>query len=110
MRSGSNWLTWPFAVIDMDKIQHLKEERDARRARKTDWWVMDVIVRDTTAISDHDDDRTSEDTGPSVLRQAPTPSTTKYAVLAGSGGYSFLVYCHSSSGLSGIPLCLICPC
>lgn len=32
MRSGGNWLTWPFKVIDLREIQFLKEERDARRA------------------------------------------------------------------------------
>ncbi|KAJ3529431.1 hypothetical protein NM688_g7855 [Phlebia brevispora] len=31
MRSGGNWLTWPFKVIDLQEIQFLKEERDAKR-------------------------------------------------------------------------------
>ncbi|KAI9057640.1 FAD/NAD-P-binding domain-containing protein [Trametes sanguinea] len=33
LRSGGNWLTWPFKVIDLDEIGDLKEERDARRAK-----------------------------------------------------------------------------
>ncbi|KAI0758131.1 FAD/NAD(P)-binding domain-containing protein [Fomes fomentarius] len=35
MRSGGNALTWPFQVVDLKEIQNLKEERDARRGRKT---------------------------------------------------------------------------
>ncbi|KIY47188.1 FAD/NAD(P)-binding domain-containing protein [Fistulina hepatica ATCC 64428] len=31
MRSGGNWLTWPFKVIDLNEIMMLKEERDAKR-------------------------------------------------------------------------------
>ncbi|OJT15472.1 hypothetical protein TRAPUB_7343 [Trametes pubescens] len=31
MRSGGNGLTWPFKVIDLKEIAHLKEERDAKR-------------------------------------------------------------------------------
>ena len=31
MRSGGNWFTWPFKVIDLKEIQFLKEERDAKR-------------------------------------------------------------------------------
>ncbi|KAI9460710.1 FAD/NAD-P-binding domain-containing protein [Russula earlei] len=31
MRSGGNWLTWPFKVVDLDEISSLKEERDAKR-------------------------------------------------------------------------------
>ncbi|KAI0658609.1 FAD/NAD(P)-binding domain-containing protein [Cubamyces menziesii] len=34
MRSGGNGLTWPFKVVDLKEIQSLKEERDAKRARK----------------------------------------------------------------------------
>ncbi|KAJ6610187.1 FAD/NAD(P)-binding domain-containing protein [Mycena sp. CBHHK59/15] len=30
-RSGGNWLTWPFQVIDVMEIATLKSERDARR-------------------------------------------------------------------------------
>lgn len=33
MRSGGNWLTWPFKVIDLREIQFLKEERDDKRAQ-----------------------------------------------------------------------------
>ncbi|OSC97983.1 FAD/NAD-P-binding domain-containing protein [Trametes coccinea BRFM310] len=32
MRGGGNGLTWPFHVIDLKEIEHLKEERDAKRA------------------------------------------------------------------------------
>ena len=32
MRSGGNWLTWPFKVNDLREIARLKEERDAQRA------------------------------------------------------------------------------
>ena len=35
MRSGGNVLTWPFKVVELSEIQNLKEERDARRARKS---------------------------------------------------------------------------
>jgi len=28
MRSGGNWLSWPFKVIDLDEISTLKAERD----------------------------------------------------------------------------------
>jgi hypothetical protein len=35
MRSGGNWLTWPFKVIDLREISTLKEERDAKRRRET---------------------------------------------------------------------------
>ena len=31
MRSGGNWVTWPFKVLDVKEIEHLKEERDALR-------------------------------------------------------------------------------
>ena len=31
LRSGGNWLTWPFKVIDLQEIATLKEERDAKR-------------------------------------------------------------------------------
>ncbi|KAF9017607.1 FAD/NAD-P-binding domain-containing protein [Hymenopellis radicata] len=35
MRSGGNWLTWPFKTIDVAEIANLKEERDdLRRKRK----------------------------------------------------------------------------
>ncbi|KAF5368837.1 hypothetical protein D9758_002891 [Tetrapyrgos nigripes] len=30
-RSGGNWLTWPFKVIELQEIEHLKEERDELR-------------------------------------------------------------------------------
>ena len=33
MRSGGNWLTWPFRVVQIKEVAGLKEERDARRAR-----------------------------------------------------------------------------
>ncbi|KAJ3017760.1 hypothetical protein NUW54_g508 [Trametes sanguinea] len=32
MRSGGNGLTWPFQVVDLKEIEHLKGERDAKRA------------------------------------------------------------------------------
>ena len=31
MRSGGNWLTWPFKVISVDEIATLREERRAKR-------------------------------------------------------------------------------
>ncbi|KAK0211814.1 FAD/NAD-P-binding domain-containing protein [Armillaria fumosa] len=31
MRSGGNWLTWAFKVVDVQEIATLKEERDAQR-------------------------------------------------------------------------------
>ncbi|KAH9939295.1 FAD/NAD-P-binding domain-containing protein [Epithele typhae] len=31
-RSGGNWLTCPFKVVDPEEIRYLKEERDAKRA------------------------------------------------------------------------------
>lgn len=31
MRSGGNWLTWPFKVVDLNEISTLKAERDAKR-------------------------------------------------------------------------------
>lgn len=34
LRSGGNWLTWPFKVVDLKELESLKEERDARRRRK----------------------------------------------------------------------------
>ncbi|EIW61544.1 FAD/NAD-P-binding domain-containing protein [Trametes versicolor FP-101664 SS1] len=34
MRSGGNGLTWPFKVIDLKEIAHLKEERDAKRSTR----------------------------------------------------------------------------
>ncbi|KAJ7643962.1 FAD/NAD-P-binding domain-containing protein [Roridomyces roridus] len=34
MRSGGNWLTWPFQVIDVDEINTLTEERRRKRDRK----------------------------------------------------------------------------
>ncbi|KAI0058580.1 FAD/NAD-P-binding domain-containing protein [Artomyces pyxidatus] len=33
MRSGGNWLTWPFKVVDLKEIATLKEERDAKRGQ-----------------------------------------------------------------------------
>ena len=35
MRSGGNWLTWPFKVIDLNEISTLKAERDAKRSEGT---------------------------------------------------------------------------
>ncbi|KAI3604820.1 FAD /NAD-P-binding domain-containingprotein [Moniliophthora roreri] len=35
MRSGGNWFTWPFKVIDLGEIASLGEERKIRRARTT---------------------------------------------------------------------------
>lgn len=34
MRSGGNWLTWPFKVINIQEIKDLKEEREVLRAEK----------------------------------------------------------------------------
>ncbi|KAL1940037.1 hypothetical protein VTO73DRAFT_9372 [Trametes versicolor] len=34
MRSGGNGLTWPFKVIDLKEIAHLKEERDVKRSAR----------------------------------------------------------------------------
>ncbi|EIW76945.1 FAD/NAD(P)-binding domain-containing protein [Coniophora puteana RWD-64-598 SS2] len=34
MRSGGNWLTWPFKVVNVDELATLKEERDAVRQRE----------------------------------------------------------------------------
>lgn len=31
-RSGGNWLTWPFKIVDTKEIEHLHEERAAKRA------------------------------------------------------------------------------
>lgn len=36
MRSGGNWLTWAFKVIDVQEIATLKEERDAQRNQLKD--------------------------------------------------------------------------
>lgn len=33
-RSGGNWLTWPFKVIDVSEIEHLSEERKRKREQK----------------------------------------------------------------------------
>lgn len=33
MRSGGNWLTWPFKVMDLQEIEGLHEERLEKRAR-----------------------------------------------------------------------------
>ena len=35
MRSGGNWLTWPFQVVSLREIATLKDERDARREVRT---------------------------------------------------------------------------
>ncbi|KAJ7158254.1 FAD/NAD-P-binding domain-containing protein [Mycena crocata] len=35
MRSGGNWLTWPFRVIDIKEISTLAEERKAKRSRES---------------------------------------------------------------------------
>ena len=32
MRSGGNWLTWPFHTVSIKELGKLKEERDARRS------------------------------------------------------------------------------
>jgi dimethylaniline monooxygenase (N-oxide forming) len=34
MRSGGNWLSWPFKVVDLDEISTLKSERDHINRRK----------------------------------------------------------------------------
>lgn len=34
MRSGGNWLSWPFKVIDLDEISTLKAERDHINLRR----------------------------------------------------------------------------
>lgn len=36
LRSGGNWLTWPFKVVDMKEIATLKAERDANRQSITE--------------------------------------------------------------------------
>ncbi|KAI0312356.1 FAD/NAD-P-binding domain-containing protein [Amylostereum chailletii] len=33
MRSGGNWLTWPFKIVSVAELANVKEERDANRAR-----------------------------------------------------------------------------
>lgn len=33
MRSGGNWLTWPFKTIDVAEIANLKAERDDLRRK-----------------------------------------------------------------------------
>ena len=33
MRSGGNWLTWPFKIIDLKELSTLKEERAAIRTK-----------------------------------------------------------------------------
>ncbi|KAI0051981.1 FAD/NAD-P-binding domain-containing protein [Auriscalpium vulgare] len=33
MRSGGNWLTWPFKVVRVQEVATLKEERDAQRTQ-----------------------------------------------------------------------------
>jgi hypothetical protein len=35
MRSGGNWLTWPFKVVNQNEISTLKVERDAIRSEGT---------------------------------------------------------------------------
>lgn len=35
LRSGGNWLTWPFKVIDLTEIATLREERDAKRLQRS---------------------------------------------------------------------------
>ena len=35
-RSGGNWLTWPFRVVDLSEIASLGEERRALRIAKLD--------------------------------------------------------------------------
>ena len=32
MRSGGNWLTWPFKPVNITEIENLTEERDEKRA------------------------------------------------------------------------------
>jgi hypothetical protein len=34
MRSGGNWLSWPFKVIDLNEISTLKAERDYVNRRR----------------------------------------------------------------------------
>ena len=34
MRSGGNWLSWPFKVIDLEEISTLKAERDHINCRR----------------------------------------------------------------------------
>jgi len=36
MRSGGNWLSWPFKIIDLDEISTLKAERDHINRRRED--------------------------------------------------------------------------
>lgn len=31
MRSGGNWLTWPFQVVDLKEIENLHQERAQKR-------------------------------------------------------------------------------
>lgn len=33
-RSGGNWLSWPFKVIDLKEIENVKEERDKKRLER----------------------------------------------------------------------------
>lgn len=33
-RSGGNWITWPFKVIDVKEIAHLGEERRMSRMNR----------------------------------------------------------------------------
>lgn len=35
LRSGGNWFTWPFKVIDLTEIATLREERDAKRLQES---------------------------------------------------------------------------
>ena len=35
MRSGGNWFTWPFKVLDVREIETLTEERETKRALST---------------------------------------------------------------------------
>ncbi|EKM52446.1 uncharacterized protein PHACADRAFT_149103 [Phanerochaete carnosa HHB-10118-sp] len=35
MRSGGNWFTWPFKVLDLKEIEYLEEERIAKRVQHT---------------------------------------------------------------------------
>ena len=37
MRSGGNWLTWPFKPVDISEIQDLTEEREEKRLTMPVW-------------------------------------------------------------------------
>lgn len=37
MRSGGNFITWPFKPIDIKEIEHLTEEREEKRVSTPVW-------------------------------------------------------------------------